>query len=339
MRNNRLQSQVTAGRFTLPVVIFVCTLCWVTTAFLLPGLNASTGTVGAPESISLWQSARNLLLPAWAERIISFLVYALIGYFLIELNNRFGIIRMRASMQTAIYFLLVTVFPQMHLLYAGDIAALGILISIYFLFRSYQQSHAAGYLFYSFLFIGAGSLIFPPLTIFSVLWLFEAYRFQALTPRSFCGAVLGWLLPYWLLFGHAYFYNEMELFYRPFRELTTFGDFFNLQILQTTELAVLGYLLVLFIVSAVHCIVAGFEDKIRTRTYLQFLIDLTLFLFLLIVVQPVYCAELLPLLMISSSILIGHLFVLTNSKTSNIFFIVSLVGLILLFAFNLWMLL
>ena len=102
---------------------------------------------------------------------------------------------------------------------------------------------------------------------------------------------------------------------------------------------VLGYLLVLFIVSAAHCIIAGFEDKIRTRAYLQFLIDLNIFLFLLIALQPTYCANLLPLLMISNSILIGHLFVLTNNKTSNIFFIVATVCLILLFVFNVWTLL
>ena len=95
----------------------------------------------------------------------------------------------------------------------------------------------------------------------------------------------------------------------------------------------------LFIVSAAHCVVAGFEDKIRTRAYLQFLIDVTLFLFVLIVLQPSQCSNLLPLLMISNSILIGHLFVLTNNKTSNIFFIVATVCLILLFGFNVWTLL
>lgn len=336
MRNKKLQNQITAGRLTLPAVIFICTLCWVSTYFLFPDLTASTTRESLP---SFWQATRDFLLPSWAERIVSFLVYAVIGYFLIELNNQFGIIRMRASMQTAIYFLLITACPEMHLLYAGDIAALAFLISIYFLFRSYQQSRAAGNLFYSFLFIGAGSILFPQLTVLSVLWLLEAYRFQALTPRSFCGALIGWTLPYWMLFGHAFFYNEMELFYRPFIELTTFGDVFNLQILQTWELAVLGYLLVLFIASAVHCIAAGFEDKIRTRAYLQFLIDLTIFLFLLIAIQPNYCSDLLPLLMISCSILIGHFFVLTNSKSSNVFFIVSLVSLILLFAFNIWTLL
>ena len=142
-----------------------------------------------------------------------------------------------------------------------------------------------------------------------------------------------------MLLGHAFFYKEMELFYRPFNQLLTIGEFFNLQILQPWELATLGYLFVLFIVSAAHCVVAGFEDKIRTRAYLQFLIDLTLFLFILIALQPSQCSNLLPLLMISSSILIGHLFVLTNSKTSNVFFIVSLVCLILLFGFNVWTLL
>ena len=327
---------MTAGRWTLPAVIFICALCWVLTYFLFPDSIASTTS---KDSSSFLQSTRDLLLPGWAERIISFLVCAIIGYFLIELNNQFSIIRMRASMQTAIYFLLVTVCPGMHLLYIGDIVALGSLISIYFLFKSYQQAQAAGYLFYSFFFIGAGSILFPQLTILSVLWLLESYRFQSLTPRSFCGALLGWMLPYWMLFGHAFFYNEMELFYRPFNQLLAFGEVFHLPILQPWELAILGYLLVMFIVSAVHCIAAGFEDKIRTRAYLQFLIDLTLFLFLLIALQPIYCSALLPLLIISSSILIGHFFVLTNSKSSNVFFIISLVGLILLFAFNIWTLL
>ena len=334
MRNNRLQGKVTAGRWTLPAVVFICTFCWVLTSFLLPELVRPHG-----DGSFLWQSTRSLFLPDWAERIVSYIVYALIGYFLIELNNQFSIIRMRASVQTTIYFLIVTICPEMHLLYAGDIAAIAFLISIYFLFKSYQQSNSSGNLFYSFFFIGAGSIIFPQLSFLSVLWILESYRFQSLNPRSFFAAILGWTLPYWLLFGHAVFHNQMGLFYHPFEELATFEPIFNLQILRPWELATLGYLLVLFIVSAGHCIIAGFEDKIRTRSYLQFVIDLTFCIFLIIALQPSHCNDLLPLLMISSSILIGHLFALTNSKTSNLFFIVAMVGLILLYGFNIWTLL
>ena len=129
MKSKRLQGLVTVGRWTLPAAIFICTLCWVLTSVLLPELTMTAGEEGGSV---LWQSARTLLLPAWAEHLVSFLIYAAIGYFLIELNNRFSIIRMRASVQTAIYFLLVTVCPEMHLLYAGNVAAITFLFSIYF---------------------------------------------------------------------------------------------------------------------------------------------------------------------------------------------------------------
>jgi hypothetical protein len=55
--------------------------------------------------------------------------------------------------------------------------------------------------------------------------------------------------------------------------------------------------------------------------------------------QPAQTFHLLPLLLIGVSILTGHFVVLTNSRASNVFFICALAGLILLFGFNVWMLL
>lgn len=336
MRNKRFQGQITAGRWTLPAVIFVCTFCWALTYLLLPDLTRPSAMI---EENPLWSSIRALFTSPWSERIAGFLIYAVIGYFLIELNNRFTIIRMRASVQTSIFLLLVTICPEMHPLYAGHIVAMASLLSVYFLFKSYQKPHAAGELYYSFLFIGAGSLLFPQLTFFTILWLLKAYHFQALKIRSFCAAILGWSTPYWLLFGHAFFYNRMELFYHPFSELATFEEAFRLQQLQDWELAMLGYLFLLFVVSTGHYFAASYQDKIRTRAYLQFLIDWTFCSFLLIALQPRHCPSLLPQLIIGNSVLTGHLFVLTNSKASNVFFIISMLCLICLFSFNIWTLL
>lgn len=89
MKNNRLQGRVTAGRFTLPVVILICTVCWICTSFLLPDMSSAKET-----GYALWQSICTSCLPSWANRMISFMLYAAIGYFLIELNNTFTIIRM-----------------------------------------------------------------------------------------------------------------------------------------------------------------------------------------------------------------------------------------------------
>ena len=227
----------------------------------------------------------------------------------------------------------------MHLLYAGDIAAVAFLISLFFLFKSYQHPRPVSYIFHSFVFIGAGSLLFPQLLYFIPLWLIGAYYFQSLTARSFCAALIGLNVSYWFLFGHAFFYGQMELFYQPFVELVHFQPVNPGKDLQLWELVTLGYLFILFIVSAAHCIVSGFEDKIRTRSYLHFLIFINFCIFLFIFLQPAHCMDLLSLLLIGVSILVGHLFVLTNSKAANLFFIGSMTGLILLFCFNVWTLL
>lgn len=333
MRTKSLQSQVTAGRFTLPVVILICTACWLLTSLLVPALAPNPG------SYPLWQSIREWGLPLWAMKGISFVLYAIIGYFLIEINNTFAIIRMRASVQTSLYFLLITVCPGLHQLYAGDVAAIAFLLSLYFLLRSYQLPKPEACLFHSFVFIGAGSILFPQLTFFVPIWLIGAYNFQSFSFRSFCAAVVGWALPYWFLLGHAFYYGQMELFYAPFIELGTFQPIGFPEDLPLWEAVTLGYIFILFIVSVVHCLATGYQDKIRTRSYLYFLIFLCFCLFTFILLQPTHSIDLLSLLLVVASILLGHLFALTNSRPWNWFFIGSMVGLILLYIFNLWMLL
>ena len=52
--------------------------------------------------------------------------------------------------------------------------------------------------------------------------------------------------------------------------------------------------------------------------------------------QAWLCIQILPLLLIGVSLLSGHLFALSGGKAANIFFVVSLLLLLLLFVFNLW---
>ena len=331
LRSKRFQNRVAAGRLTLPAAILISVACWILSAILLPDMEVRQS------SYSLWNMFCDFCIPTWASRILCFVLYCVIGYFLIGLNNAYAIIRMRASVQTGIYFLLIAVCPSLQILYPGDMAAIAFLVAIYFLFKSYQQANPTGTLFNSFLFIGLGSLMFPQLTFFiPVLWI-GAYCFQSLHPKSFFASLIGWRVPYWFLLGHAYFYGQMELFYQPFRELAAFQPIrFDL---QPWELATIGYLFLLFIVSSGHCLAAGYEDKIRTRSYLHFLIFLNFCIFVYIGLQPALSTNLLSLLLIGISILTGHLFVLTNSRSSNLFFILMFAGLFLLFGFNVWTLL
>lgn len=332
MRNRRLQTRVTTGHFTLPVTIFLSISIWIGTAFLLPSITIERS------GCFLCDLLVGLKISGGLESVLSFFLYATIGYLLIELNNIYAMIRMRASVQTAVYFMLISICPAMHYLYVGNIASVALLISLFFLFRGYQYSRPATALFYSFLFIALGSLFFPQLMFFIPVFWIGAYNIQSLTLKSFMASLIGWSVPYWFLLGHAYFYNEMDLFYQPFISLATFGSM-DLLACPLWELATFGYLAILFLVSSIHCLVSSYDDKIRTRIYLRFLIFLDFCFFAYFLLQPSLGIQLLPLLLIGTSILIGHLFVLTNSRTSNVFFIAVLLGLLTLFSFNVWTLL
>lgn len=308
----RFQNIVTTGRFTLPVAALLSVGCWLLAYFLLPPATSGAGYVST---------------------VLGFLLYSLIGYLLIWFNNMFAIIRVRASVQTSIYGLLIAVCPELHTVVASDVATLCLLAALFLLFRSYRKEHTAGMLFHAFVCIGLGSLLFPQLMFFIPLLWIGAYSFQSLTPKSFFASVVGWFLPYWILLSYAFCSDRMELFYRPFQELATFTPIGFDYLPWVWGMS--GYSLLLYLVSTAHCLAVSYEDKIQTRSYLQFLIQFSLYTFIYMALQPLMAVRLLPLLFIGISILSGHLFALTGNRASNLFFILMLIGLPALFVFNL----
>lgn len=330
MRGRNFQNRITTGRTTLPVAVLVALGCWLAGSIVLPSEHwtARSGSV-------LWQLVGLDRLPLEVLLIMGFVLHGLAGWLLIELNNAYAIIRMRASVQTTIYLLMTAACPLLYVLYAGSVGLLLFLIALYFLFGSYQQKQLVGNLFYSFVFLSLGSMVVSRLVwLVPVFWL-GAYMFRSLHFRSFVASLFGWALPYWFLLAHAYFYGQMELFCQPFREMVHFSAW-NLSYFHPNEWAVLAYLFVLYAVSTVHCLLTGYEDKIRTRSYLHFLILLCLCLFVYIVAQPGKSLEVIPLLLAGVGILSGHFFALTSSRGANWFFIGAMVVLCALFVLNVW---
>lgn len=331
-----LQTRITSGRWTLPVVVMLFALTWGLTSW---SLSSATDVPDVQQGTQLWQTICGWLPCEWMERLIGFLIYIGIGYLLIGLNNRFAIVRLRASIQTTIFLILITACPMLYLLNLGSVAALALTVSFFFLFNSYQNPQGTGNLFHAFFCIGLGSVFLPQLLLLVPLCMLEVHRFGALSPRGFFAALIGVLLPYGLLLEYAFFYGRPELFYEPFRQLLTPGPFFHFEVLTSWQWVMLLILSAWFITSTVHCFTAIYEDKIQTRSYLRFFIDFSFCLLVFIVLQPQHCNNLLPLLMVSVSVLSGHFFALTHSQASNTFFIVSGAVLMLLFGYNLWTLL
>ncbi|MDR1003540.1 MAG: hypothetical protein LBL97_00810 [Prevotellaceae bacterium] len=314
MSHQRLQHIFAAGRYSLPVTIFLALVCWIVAFMLLPDR------------------------PSGGESLAGLLLYAATGYLLILLNNAFALIRIRMSVQTMVYFLLVAACPVLHRSIPEAMAAALYLPALFMLLYSYQNKHTAEQACYTFMLLSAGSLFYPRLMLFMPLFWVGQYMFQSLTAKTFVAGCVGWLLPYWFLLAYAYLTGDMSRFTEPFGELVTFQPVTERGFLPW-EGATLLFLFVLFVVSSIHSLTNGFQDKMRIHVYLQFFVLTTLFFFIYVLLQPAQALPMLPFLLINVSVLTGHFVAQSDSRSSNCFVVAVLLLLFSLFAFNLWTLL
>jgi hypothetical protein len=302
---NKFQIDVATGRFTLPVVILVCLFLWVLTS-------------------GEWQDA------------ISLLTCAATAYLLIEVNTAFALIRTRTAAHVSLYVFLTTICLFLHPLQLTTFVPLAFLISVSQLFRSYESAYASESIFHAFLFIRIGSLMFPQLLYFVPLFYLSMISFRSLSLKSFFAGIIGLTVPYWFLFGYAFYYDQMDLFYRPMLEVVHFQPI-SYHTLGLEQLISCGVVTLVSLVSSVHYFNVSYLDKVRTRIFLFFLIAVEVWTYLLGILQPQHFNVLLQIQIITGSILTGHLFTLTRNRFSGIFFIITFVILIALTIYNLWM--
>ncbi len=276
-----------------------------------------------------------LSLDSWSESV-SLLVSVLTAYLLIEWNTAFSLIRRRTTFHVCLYILMATMCFFLHPWKLTIVVPLLFLMSLFTLFKGYESSQAPVHTFNAFFFLGAGSLLFPQLLFFVPLFYMGLLPFRSFSARSFFAGIVGLCVPYWFLLGHAFYHDQMPMFYEPFRELVRFQsiDYGALTLEQAVNG---GAIALLSLFSSVNCLNTSYLDKVRTRIFLFFLVAAEAWIFLLAVLQPQHFDVLLSMQIILCSILVCHLFVLTRNRFTGIFFIVSFVILIALMLFNVWM--
>lgn len=305
MGANGFRKELTTGRWTLPVAVLVCLLLWGST------------------------------LRQWDE-LGSWVVVTLTGYVMIEMNTAFTLIRTRTTLPVCLFWILMSSFTFLHPFEWTNLMPLLFAVSLYQLFASYESAAAAVHLFHCFLCLGLGSLLFPQWLFWIPVFLTGAICFRSLSVKSMLAGVLGLATPYWFLLGHAFWHGEMTIFYHPFQELVKFGPIgYSLQPVQAW--VSWGIVTALTVGCCLHYLQVAYQDKTRTRMYLSLIVAVNVCTVLWIALQPQQLAVLLPIQLIGTSFLAAHSFILTQNRLSNFFFIVTLITLVLLTIYNLWM--
>ncbi len=318
------QERIMASGATLPVVILICIVAYIGHSVICPVTHATDSFILFPS----WSASS---MPIWLNHLCSLATYILSAYLLVELNNRSDILRVRKTVLIAVFFLFITFCPELYTFSFTKLSLVALLLSLFFLFNSYQQRNSSSYLFHSFAILSIGTLFLPQLIFVIPVWYIGSSMLQSLNIRSFFASLVGFVLPYWFVLSYAFYAGDINIFIAPFQEMAQFGGMNIFTEVDVRNILSFALLLVLYIVSFSHCLFIDYDNKIRTRLILHFIIFLNIYLFLFIIIQPKYEVQILNLLLPGISLIICHFFSRTKSRISYYIFIATLILLLVLY--------
>lgn len=327
MRSKRIQDIVATRSFPLLVAIVISSLYWL----LCPATEACP-VAGA----TLWSTVWGITSGGgWISNLAGWGLCVLTGFVLWAFTVRFALIRVQSTFYLTVYALLMAC-GVLHVCQPGLVLAVCWLAALFGLFDCYQQNRQVWPVFQGFLFIGLGTLVFP------LSWVLLPFLFclqlslHMVSLRGFCAGLTGLALPYWFLLGYAAVCDAGRLFAQLGSDAVAFAPI-DYTVIKADEWLSLAFITVLSLWSGVHYFIRSYKDKIRTRTYIYYLMSLEVLFLAFGLLQPHYLTMLLPLLVIVCSLLSGHYFAVTRSRASLVAGIVTLVLLLALFVFDVWM--
>lgn len=271
------------------------------------------------------------------EMWMQFACFVISAYLMVELNNSNALIRIYSRMVSCSFLALSCMASFAFSSESGAIVELCVIAAYTTLLRSYQDRKASGWIFYTFLCVGLGSLVKVHLLYYvPVLWILMFAYLRSMSFRTFFASVFGLLVPYWFAAVYFIYQGDFSMAESHFSALLSFGELFDFSALQVCQIAVLAFLVVLSFTGIIHYVRTSYNDKIRIRMYYDSFIVIDAVTWVFMLLQPQHYDWLLRILIVNTSILVAHFIALTHTKITNIAFYVILVATLLLTAFGLW---
>lgn len=302
----RIQNKVAESRWALPMAILY--------------------------SIAIWLLA-GLVQEQWWIQFGCFLLSSIL---MAHLNNINVLIRIYSRMVSVSFIFLSTaavfLFPSVK----GAVIQLCFIASLLFFYNCYQDKETPGWTFYTFLFLGLGSIADIHFLYFvPIFWLMMVIIVYSISWRTVVASLVGLLTPYW--FWTAWIlWQENGNITSITKHLLAVTDYQMPVPLTSQQALLLGLIVLLGITGAIHFLRTSSRDKIRTRQMFYSFFIIGAAAGILMVLQTQHYDMLIRIMTIAVSPLIGHFLALTKTKITNIAFIVISVAVLALTFFNLW---
>jgi len=306
-KKKRLQNIVAESRFSLPITALYSILVW----------------------LIMDITKKELILP--------FMLIIVATYLMVELNNRNALIRIYSRIVSC-SFLMLTMMANFVLPdYKIGITAVCTIIFYLKLFQAYQDKNSMGTIFYGFTFIGIASIWWIHIIYFvPVFWIVMGAHVMCLNIRTFFASLLGLTLPYWFLLGYVLYIDNFPGLIDHFTSIANLGPFFKFSILGRHEIITFAFTFILMITGMIHFIRKAFNDSIRVRMVFEAFIFLNWVCVAFMIIQPQQFNTLLMMLIINTVPLISHYIALTKTKITNFSFMLMIITILYITAYNLW---
>ena len=305
----RIQNIIAESRYTLPITAFY--------------------------SIGIWLIA-GLVSQQWWIQFGCFVVSALMMMFL---NKENMLIRIYSRLVSSAYLVLSCAAVFLFASRSSAIMQMGAAISLFLLWHCYQDKKSVGWTFYTFLCLGAGSIVHSQVLYYlPIFWIMMAWFIFSLSWRTFFASLLGLITPYWFCLPYYALQGEdcMELLTNHLSTLLAIVSYPDYSVLNMTQLVFLAILILLMVIGSSHFIANSYKDTIRVREIYYSFITTAIYSLLLVLIQPQCYDMVIHVLILVVSPMIAHFFALTHSRFTNILFIITLTVILLFTGYNLW---
>lgn len=304
---HRLQNRIAGSRYALPITMVY--------------------------AIGIWFMGGLLQQQLWPQ----FILMLMTALTMVELNNQHSLIRTYSRMLSCSYLVLSVAVLPLFVHVEACIVQLCFALTYLFMFRAYQDKSAISSVFNAFFLIGVASIWFVQILFLIPIWLI-ILRFYVMGMgwRTFWASLLAIITPYWFVGGYYVYLHDVGTLIHHFSSITDFAPLFDFQSISLLNLLALCFISALGIIGMLHFLLNSSKDKIRIRLFFSSFMLMMTATIVFIILQPTHLPNLLSILIVSVSPLIGHYITFTSSRLSGITCLMLLIITLTITGYQLW---
>lgn len=318
----------------VPAVVWLiasCTACW------LIGYFESVGYPIAEDGNStiIWNAFCRNIPNAETAYLLGFLLLLAGGFFVQRANYALMLIREHTLMPFWIYFLIGSTNPDFFPLRESSFGIFCLVMALYQLFISYHDPEARSRAFNAGWFIGIGSLLWAYLLWFLPLFWIGMYKLRSFSLKMVLSSLIGTTVVYWFVFGWCVWVGDYTIL------KTTAGLLLNFNPLQFPDTEWTGWLsiaytIILTAVASGNILIHEYEDNLRSRQLLSFLMLAALWSLVLFFLYEESSDEFLLAMALPASLLIAHMFTTVRKRYMFWFYHATIILFLFFFGLRIW---